>query len=292
VVAVALVVELTGTSRTPQSPGAQLHHAVTIAGQCFSLLTRALFPAADLPGVVGALLLAGIAGGALASRRRELRPWLVMAALGVLGVVAGYLLFVPAESYYQPLAPGTVTRMNVMATVGFAVLVYALVRLLTALVAGRHAPVVAALLLTAIAAGYLDRVFADEQKWHRSAQVQARVLAAIRATVPDPPPHGATIYTFGAPSAVARNVPAFSLAFDLRDAVRLQYRDPSLRAYPIRGFDVVRCEPGRLYPVGGTYGPLHGARYGQAWFVSVPARHAFRVSSRAQCLELSRRLGA
>jgi hypothetical protein len=292
VIAVALAVTVTGTSRTPQSLGNQLDHAATIASQSFSLLTRALIPAADLPGVVGALLLVGIVGAALAARRPELRPWLVTAALGALCVAAGYLLFIPAESYYQPLAPGTVTRMNVMAAVGFSVLVYALVRLLAARVAGRHAPVLAALLLTAIAAGYLDRVFTDERNWHRSAQVQARVLAAVRSTVPDPPPQGATIYTFGAPSFVAKNIPTFSLPFDLRSAVKLQYGDPSVRAFPIRGFDVIHCEADHLYPVGGTYGPVHGSPYGQAWFVSVPDKRAFRVTSRAQCAGLSRRLGA
>lgn len=290
-VAVALALVVSGTTRTPLSAGGQAAHALTIASQAFSLLTRALVPAGELPGVVGALLLVLIAAAALRSRRPDLRPWLAAAALGALCVVAGYVLFVPAGRYYQPLAPGTTNRMNVLAAVGFVVLVYALVRLASALVAGRHAPVVAALLLTAIAAGYLDRVVSDQRGWRESATVQARVLGAVRATLPAPP-HHATIYTFNAPGFVAPGIPAFTLAFDLRSAVRLRYDDETLRAYPIRGLDVIECDAAGLHPVGGTYGPIHGAAYGEAYFVSVPRRRAFRVDSRAQCLELRARLGA
>jgi hypothetical protein len=291
VVGIALVVVAAGTTRTPLSLGDQARHAITIAAQSFSVLTRALVPAFDLPGIVGALLLVALVGAALLSRRPELRPWLAAAGLGAVGVVAGYLLFVPAARYYEPLAPGTTTRMNVLAAVGFAVLVYALVRLAAALVPGRHAPVLAGVLLALVAVGYAHRVFSDQDGWRRSAEVQQRVLDAVRTSIPSPP-RGATIYTFDAPTFVAPGIPSFSLAFDLRDAVEIEYRDRSLRAFPIRGFDVIRCEAGRLYPVGGTYGPVHGAAYGEAWFVSVPRKRAFRVDTRAQCLSLRARLGA
>src|SRR3712207_7849415 len=48
---------------------------------------------------------------------------------------AGYLLFVPAARYYEPLSPGTINRMNVLAAVGYVVVVCALVRLASGLVA-------------------------------------------------------------------------------------------------------------------------------------------------------------
>jgi len=207
---------------------------------------------------------------------------LLAAALGALCVAGGYTLFIPAARYYEPLSPGTVNRMNVLAAVGFVALVCALVRLAAALVAGRWAAPVAALLLAAIGVGYVVKVFDDQEGWQRSAEVQAEVLSAVQATLPDPPT-GATIYTFNAAGFVAPGVPAFSLSFDLRSAVRLTYGDASLRAYPVRGLDVIRCDSATLQPVGGTYSGVHGARYGRAWFVNVRRRAAVRIDDAAEC---------
>ncbi len=278
VVGIALAVVAAGTTRTPLALGEQVKHAGTIASQAFSLLARALVPIGDVPGIVAVALMA-LALVLGRSRRR-----LVAAGLGALGVIAGYVLFVPAARYYEPLAPGTTNRMNVLAAVGFVVLVCALVRMA---VGARFA----AVLLAAIFAGYVVQVRSDQTGWRESARVQSQILGVVRATLPRPP-HGATIYTFDAPGFVAPGIPAFSLPFDLRAAVKLQYGDESLRAFPIRGFDVIDCEATTLHPVGGTYGPVHGAAYGQAWFVSVPRRRAFRVVSRAQCEALRARLGA
>jgi hypothetical protein len=289
VVGIALVVVAAGTTRTPLSLGDQVRHAGTIVAQSFTVFTRALIPVGSLPGIVGAVLLVAIM--AVAYRRPDLRRWVLIAGLGALFTVAGYALFVPAARYYQPLAPGTTNRMNVLAAVGFVVLVCALVRLAAGLLGRRRAPLVAAALLALIGVGYVVKVYDDQTGWHRSAEVQDQVLDAVAATLPSPP-RGSTIYTFNAPSFVAPGIPSFSLAFDLRSAVRLQYDDATLEAYPIRGFDVIRCEPNRLFPVGGTYAPVHGASYGQAYFVSVPRRRAFRVTSRAQCEALRGRLGA
>src|SRR4051794_14839894 len=147
VVGVALTLVATGTTRTPLGLGDQLRHAGTLAEQSVSLLARALVPVGDVPGIVGAVLALGVVGAALRSGRPELRRWLAAAGLGALAVVAGYLLFVPAARYYEPLAPGTTNRMNVLAAVGYAVLVYALVRMASALVAGPPAPGVGAVLL-------------------------------------------------------------------------------------------------------------------------------------------------
>jgi hypothetical protein len=271
VVVVALVLVAIGTTRTPLSLGEQVKHAGTIAEQSFSVLARALVPVGAVPGIVGAVLLVlGLAIG---------RRW-VAVALGALGVVAGYVLFIPAARYYEPLAPGTTNRMNVLAAVGFVVLVCALVR--------QALPRrIAAVVLAAIFIGYVVQVRDDQDGWRRAAAEQERVLQTIPR-----PPRGATVYTFNAPSFAAPGVPVFSLPFDLRAAVRLKFDDASLKAYPIRGLDVIRCDATRLYPVGGTYGPVHGARYGEALFVSVPRSRAFRVVSRAQCEALRAHLGA
>jgi peptidoglycan/LPS O-acetylase OafA/YrhL len=225
-----------------------------------------------VPGLLGALLL-GLAVVAGVVRRE--RRWLVAAGLGSLCVAAGYVLFVPAAPYYEPLAPGTVTRMNVLAAVGFVVLVVAVVRLLV----GARQWLVAAVCLS-IGIGYVVKVADDQDGWQRSARIQAQVLAAI----PSPARRGTTYYTFGAPIEAAPGVPAFSLPFDLKAALRLREGTHLVAAYPMARSTVIHCEPDRLYPTGGTYGPVHGAGYGEAVFVDVPSARVARIRDRAACL--------
>ncbi|MEA2411412.1 MAG: hypothetical protein QOC77_1973 [Thermoleophilaceae bacterium] len=278
VVAVALAVVVTGTSREPQSLGTQVHHAGTLASQAFSLLARALVPVGTLPGVVGLVVLVTVCAWGF---WRGERHFVALAGLGALGVAAGYTLFVPAAPYYEPLAPGTTNRMNVLAAVGFAVLVYALARMLV------RRPVLAAALCTLIGAGYVVRVADDESGWQRSARLQAQVLGALHD-----PGGAATFYTFRAPTFAAPGVPVFSLPFDLKAAVRLKYRTHRLSAYPMLGGTVIQCTADLVYPTGGTYSRIHGAHYGQAFFVDVPRRRTTRISSRADCLRGRALLGA
>jgi MFS family permease len=274
VVAIALAVVATGTSRTPQSLSTQVDHAGTLASQAFSLLARALVPVGDVPGWIGAAVLVSVpVYGWLRGERR----WVVVAGLGALLVVCGYVLFVPAAPYYRPLSPGTITRMNVAAAAGYAVLVYALVRIVT----GRRAWLAPALCVL-IGAGYVVKVADDEQGWQRSARVQAQVLHAI----PRPSVAGTTYYTYGAPKYVAPGIPAFSLPFDLKAAVRLRDHTHLVAAYPLSGGNRIVCAADSLYPTGGSYTRLHGARYGHAVFVDVPAHRATAIRSRADCLRL------
>jgi hypothetical protein len=241
-------------------------------------------PVGHVPGWIGAGALVLIGGTAFAAGGRH-RRWLAVGALGALCIAAGYALFVPAEAYYQPLLPGTIRRMNVLAAVGFAVLVYALVRLALR----RTALVLAA--CAAIAAGYVVKVAGDEGEWQRSARIQAQVLSAIRATVPHPAAH-TTFYSFGAATYAAPGVPAFSLPFDLKAATRLAYGTALVAAYPVAGWTVIQCAPDLVYPTGGTYGRIHGAVYGSAVFVDVPRRRAITIRTPAECLAWRARLGA
>jgi hypothetical protein len=280
VVAAALVVVVTGTSRTPESLSTQVDHAGTLASQAFSLLARALVPVGDVPGWVAAVVLVAVCGfGWLRGERR----WVAVAGLGALLVACGYALFVPAAPYYEPLSPGTVTRMNVLAAAGYAVLVYALVRLVT----GPSRPWLAAAVCVAIGAGYVVKVAHDEQGWQRSARIQAQVLDAL----PRQPQPGRTYYTFGAPTYAAPGIPAFSLPVDLKAALRVREGTHLVAAYPMARGNGIACAREGLYPTGGSYTRVHGARYGRAVFVEVPARRAVRVRSRAECVRLRPRAG-
>ena len=284
VVALALALVVSGTTRDPQLLSDQAEHARVIAGQALRLLARALVPVGSVPGAVGLLMLVAIVGAGLYASRRDpsLRRWLLAAGLGGLLVVAGYVLFIPALPHYQPLEPGTTNRMNVLAAVGYVVLVYALVRLATA-----WRPALAGVACLAIGIGYMVQVADDRGAWERSAGAQQRVLASI----PRPPPR-TTVYTFRAPTFAAPGIPVFSLPFDLKAAVRLRFDNPSLAAYPIPGRGRIVCGRYTLYPTGGTYSKAHGAAYGSAWFVDVAAEKAIPIASRADCVAESARLAS
>jgi hypothetical protein len=76
----------------------------------------------------------------------------------------------------------------------------------------------------------------------------------------------------------------FSLPFDLKAAVRLKYHTHRLSAYPMLGGTAIHCTADLVYPTGGTYSRVHGARYGEAYFVDVPRRRVTPIRSRADCL--------
>src|SRR5206468_2459371 len=194
------------------------------------------------PGVVGLVVLVGLCAYGLV---RGERRWVAVTGLGALCVLAGYGLFVPAAPYYEPLAPGTTNRMNVLAAVGYAVLVYGLVRVLV------RRPALAAALCALIGAGYVVKVANDEGGWQRSARLQAQVLHAVPRAG-----QGTTYYTFRAPTFAAPGVPVFSLPFDLKAAVRVRDRSHLVAAYPILGGTVINCAPDLVYPTGGTYGRI------------------------------------
>jgi hypothetical protein len=255
-----------GTTRDPQSLGDQIDHAGTLASQSFSLLARALVPVGSTPGIVGAVAL--LVALALGTRRDRLTM-----AIAALFVGAGYALFIPAASYYEPLAPGTTNRMNVLAATGFAVLVYAIVR---SIARARFTP----LLLLLIGAGYVVHVADDQKGWQDSKVVQDRILRAL----PHEAPAGTTFYTFKGATFSAPGVPIFSLPFDLKAAVRLKYDDVSLAAYPIPDDGGIECGTLGLHPTGGTYGPGQTEEYGHAVFVDVKTRAATTIRSRADCL--------
>jgi hypothetical protein len=124
----------------------------------------------------------------------------------------------------------------------------------------------------------------DQEGWQRSARIQAQVLAAL----PSPARRGTTYYTFGAPIQAAPGVPAFSLPFDLKAALRLREGTHLVAAYPMAGSTAIHCGSEGLYPSGGSYGPAHGARYGEAVFVDVPSGRTARIVDRAACLRWER----
>ncbi|MCA1684214.1 MAG: hypothetical protein LC708_03710, partial [Actinobacteria bacterium] len=133
IVAATLLVVL-ATTREAQSPAGALSHAAAIAGQATTLLGRALVPVGQppVPAVLAGLLALFGLSAWLVRRLPADHPARTQTALGVrllgvgaLAVAAGYAMFVPSSSQYEPLNGGTGDRMNLVAALGFATAAWA-----------------------------------------------------------------------------------------------------------------------------------------------------------------------
>jgi protein-S-isoprenylcysteine O-methyltransferase Ste14 len=227
--------------------------------------------------------------------RSILDHWLLMAGGGLLITIAGWVLYVPADPYYNPSSPGAGNRVNAMAAIGLVIIVYAAV-VVTATLLFRGVPrgngalaATCVALAILLAAGYAGRTRDDGQAWARASTAADEVLAATVAAVPDPAP-GSTIYTFGHPGSERPGIVVFGFTWDLLGAIRLAYSSPAIAAYPILDGTTIKCLHGRLNPLGAGWIPdQHGSVYGKAYFVDVPSGTAERIDSAQACRAASTR---
>ena len=100
-----------------------------------------------------------------------------------------YAEFVPADPKYVPFADGLYNHVNLLAGFALAALVYALAVLAARLVCAPRvmrpaATALALLLVAAVGGAWAAQVGRDEHTWVRAAQVQSRVLGAVRHASP------------------------------------------------------------------------------------------------------------
>lgn len=248
----------------------QLRHAKAIATQSVSLFGPSSFPFGFTteqlheannqgpierplgvwPIVALVLLLVGTVIVRRRSRdaalRSELRRWLLIAAAAAAGVTASYLIFVPAQSGYVPLAQGINNRTNALAAFGWVTFVFAVSVLAGLLLTAaarlrpRTAPAFALLAAGIVFAGYvrLDRV--DLEHWVEAFDRQERAIAAVaESRAPRPP--GTTILGLIRESHVAPGVRVFVARHDLLSALRVSLRERELRALPLPAAGSLRC---------------------------------------------------
>ncbi|HVR05896.1 MAG TPA: hypothetical protein VMS02_07620 [Solirubrobacteraceae bacterium] len=278
----------------------QVTHAKLMADQGLTLLTAALVPfrGPHRNVVLPVALLIACAGGALAWRlgdaepalRRRLLRWLLLVAIGGLVIAAAYAVYVPAPiNLYQPLGKGEENRVNVLASLGYALIVYGLAMTLATsvlrLLRRRPAwvPALGLALVALVLVGYVRRVRQDVNEWNRAGTLQRQELAELRAAVR--PPAGATIYTFGGVGATAPDVYVFRETWDLNGAVQLLWNEAALRGYPIFTGTQMSCAATQVVPVGPSNGDGidQAASYGQAVFYDFATGRMQRIDNAAQC---------
>lgn len=298
-VVATLMLVTSNTWNATQPLAGQIRHALVIAGDSTWLLKDAVLPfgMASRFAVLAPLAAIGLFGALIwrllptgDPTRLLLRRWLLTAGAAVMAIGVGYLMYVPAASYYAPLAPGEANRMNNLASIGYVLLIYSLVMIAATLLfrglpnARRYTTALALLACTVLGAGWIQRVHQDGAAWDRAADLQAYVLNGIRRALPHPP-RGAVIYAAGIPPSGAWGIPVFGATWDLDGAVKTTWRDATLRAFPLVPGSTVKCERGAMVarvPQPDVPDGTVGA-YGRAFVVDIRTSRVERVDDRAAC---------
>lgn len=270
------------------------------ADQSVTLFSHALAPwlhgvrwlvlIAALAIVVGAAVLAWTKRSPAA---REARRWLAVAGIALVGIVAGYAVYIPADPYYFPLQEGLAGRVNIGVAAPFALLLVALAVLGALLlfhwvadsrrVALTAAGAFAALLLAA----FVQDLRTDLRVWDRSADEQYKTLNAIKKAVPELP-SGAVVFTFGQAGVVTPGLPIFYSTWELTGALGATYDRGDLLGAPMIEGRGVYCRDAEV--VGSsvdTQEVLQRAPYGSAVFVDIASGRASTVRTKAQCMRLA-----
>jgi hypothetical protein len=309
--AVALYVRAT-TAKDLSTVGEQIDRARTIQGHARTLLgslglqdgVRRLPVAAT----AAALLLAALVWLLLSPPdpvRARIGRWLLVALAGIAIVGVGYApLVFAAEDYYVPLALGIGNRVNIGAAFGFVLLIYALavlmalmaVRVLERFKPLRYAAGMAAAGAVAAAALvgllWLSAVNDDRRAYAEAYALEQQTLDVLRRL--PAPPIGTTVFAFGLPGEIRPGIPAFSRHWDLTGAVRILWKDGTLKGIP--GAAVARTKPGNrghawgiacaaggVRPLARGWSVSDEAAYGRALFVDVPKGRSTLIEHQSQC---------
>jgi hypothetical protein len=302
-IAVAMVIVLTVTSSTVKTVhrglGYDLHHAHIIFQQGTLLFANVLLPFGPSVGEgVVLVIVASIAACGVAVmfvyRRIDLaepfvraRRSLLVAAGGLVFVIGGYLVYVPADLYYSPYGTQSLNRVNAGATMGFVILAVGLLMTVSTVLfrSWRWQSVVVVLGVSTLCFGYTRTLVRDEQMWDKAGRDEATVLEQLSRAVP-PNLRSHVIYLWDSRTELTSQLPVFDSTWDLPNAAGLLWNMPPAHVFPVLSTTVFKCEANRMYPEGGLYGPGYAVPYGAAAFVAPTSSRAATVSTQSQCRSL------
>jgi hypothetical protein len=305
--AVTLTVTLSSSAGHEESSAGVWTHGKVIAEQARILFTTVVLPLNGASWYILLLLALVPLGAALAYQalpdssadRKELLRWFSTMAGGIVVVILGYAIYAPGTDYYIPLGPGIVNRINAIPSIGWVLILYAGLMLVTTLAArGLPRPRIAASGFAAcacalIAIGWLNSVGDYSGYFSRAYEEDVRVLTTVKSVLPQPRSHS-TIWTFGQPVEIVPGVPVFGNTWDMTSSIQLTYGDPTITsyvAYPETGFV---CDRREIAPNGPSWSGtkeadrLYHSRYGRTYFVDTNSGKLARIDSPAQCRRVAR----
>jgi hypothetical protein len=253
------------TNRATSSVPEELRHLKLIVTGAGTLLGRAGIAVGPRRTTLALALLAGAALLAVAVWRRDrgdagpgasMAPWLCLGAAGLVVAACGWAPFIPADPYYTPSVYGMTNRVNGLAGVGLVMVVYAACGVAGSLAVrfgARRRPTagraVTALLACLLGLAYVHVIDRHADIWEQAFRAELAGVGQMKTQFPDLP-HGTTLFTSGYPANQTLGVPIYAATWDVDGVVKVQYRDSSLRAYPVLPGTHLACGPSSVRLVG------------------------------------------
>jgi hypothetical protein len=297
-----------------QDSGGVWHHAGLVWDQAVTLLTTVVLPfGSDRWYVVGLIALIPATAGLVARRlptgdpaRMELRRWLGVVLAGLCVVALGYAVFLPVQDTYSPMGDGVFDRVNAVPSIGWTLIAYGTIALAATLAfrglprARDLASGLTVLVCVVLGVGWIHEVRQDADRYMRAYGESRRVLDVVGGALPDPRP-GSTIWTFGQPREIAPGFPVFTNFWEMTDAVRLTYHDPTMASYVGYAGTTFECGPdeiaprghpqyelaGRIFAGSALYVDSFASPYGRTYFVDTKTGRSERIDTPRQCRRAS-----
>lgn len=301
-VGAVLVLVTSGTFYDPLPIGKMPEHGRQVARDAGRLLADSLWAPthpSDLTTVLVLCFGAAICGIAAWRIRRarqtaygadpasELQPWLTLALVSLIALVASYGSIVPSPTL-SPIGSGQQNRANVVAAMWLVALIYAVIMIATRMTARllyvtRAGPAMAITIVGLVAVGYVIQIREDQRQWERASLVQSYALDQISRVQPRLP-QGATVLLFGIPSESAPGIPIFAVSWDIGGALVKRFGDRTLVGLPVVEGSTLDCRDDRiiLHNRNDSLGE-QSAPYGNTFFVDANAPTSTRIANRTTC---------
>lgn len=214
--------------------------------------------------------------------------WLGLGLAGLVVAFAGWVMFVPADPYYTPSVFGFTNRVNGLAGIGLILVVYAGLGVVGALVGrvvpagGRVAAATTLVLALVLGVTYMSVLDRHGDAWDAAYRAEAAGISRIKTTYPTLP-DGTTLFTTNFPANQTLGVPIFSTTWDVDGLVKLEYRNGSLRAFPMLQGARFVCEAGGIR-LTGPGEPDDVVPYGTARLLDVTSGGNANPRNRRECL--------
>jgi hypothetical protein len=271
----------TQTTRVSSGLSADLTHLKDILTTGGTMLGRTGLPNGPQRTTLVLIVLGALAAVAVAFWRRDrtaapgtsMVPWLLLGGAGLVVAAAGWLLFIPADPYYTPSTFGITNRVNGLAGFGLVMIVYAAAGVIGSLLgrlSARPATVAAAVtvaIAVALGVAYKSTLERHTDIWNMAFRAEMAGLGQMKSQFPTLP-NGTTVFTSGYPAYQTLGVPIFSTTWDVNGAIKLQYKNPTLSAYPILPGTRLVCGPAGIGLTGPGY-PAVTRPFGTVRFLDV-----------------------
>jgi hypothetical protein len=286
------------TPKTVSSLSGDLSHLRQIIDHGGELLARTLYPFGVQPHT--SMILAGLtvvfAAGIVVyfllptarttGGRWGLRGWLLLGCGGLLVAALGWVVFIPADPYYTPSVFGVTNRVNGFAGFGLVLASYAALGIVGwavgRLLGGKPWIATATTLSLAVMLGaaYVHVLERHSGLWLSAYQYETTAIDRFHSTFPRLP-HGTTVFASNYPTNVTLGVTIFAATWDLDGMVKLTYKDPTLRAYPITEELALRCLASGMKVDEEGIPP---APYGKARLLDLQTGRTSRPAGRKGCI--------